>query len=232
MSIFKTIWRYRGRHKRRRSDDRIMDAFSYLAAIIVVGTVAAGYAYNGSVPDLLTFGTFLAAAILALCLKYGRRIWEKKRRIRKLITVSAMYRAYKDKPTDFEAHVAGIWKAHGFQVAVTPPSKDCGVDLFLRKQGRLYVGEVKLYAPGNKVSVEKIQKLHSAMVTHEAQGAVFISTSDFTSPAYQYAGRIGMTLINGMALQKMVEELKQKKNRKARGFSLLGLSPKGDEKNG
>ena len=79
----------------------------------------------------------------------------------------------------------------------------------MTKDGNKSIVEVKLYSIGNKIGREKIQKLHSAMIDCKADYAYFVTTSDFTSNAVEYAKKFGIRLINGDSLAKMVQETNQ-----------------------
>ena len=68
------------------------------------------------------------------------------------------------------------------------------------------VVEVKLYAIGNKIGREKIQKLDSAMRHTKSNFAYFVTTSEFTSNAIEYAHECGIKLIDGNLLARMVQE--------------------------
>ena len=77
------------------------------------------------------------------------------------------------------------------------------------KDGKKSIVEVKLYAIGNKIGREKIQKLHSAMIDSKACEAYFVTTSEFTANAIEYAQKFGIQLIDGEALANMVQETNQ-----------------------
>ena len=73
------------------------------------------------------------------------------------------------------------------------------------KRRQKYAVEVKLYDPSHKVDRERIQKLHSAMIDCGADRGIFVTTSDYTEPAYEYAGKYNIEAINGEALSKMIK---------------------------
>ena len=54
---------------------------------------------------------------------------------------------------------------------------------------------------------EKIQKLQGAMIDAEAHGAIFVTTSSFTRTAIDYAQRNGIELVDGEALDAMIQEV-------------------------
>ena len=124
-------------------------------------------------------------------------------------TIGSLIAQFHERPTDFEEYVADLFRFYGFDAQVTAASNDGGKDIIMRKDGYTYVVEVKLYATHNKISREKIQKLHSAMIDCGANYAIFVTTSDFASTAVEYAERNGINLINGEILVGMIEERRQ-----------------------
>lgn len=112
-------------------------------------------------------------------------------------------------PQSFEKYVADLFEFYGFDTHVTPGSNDGGKDIVMYKDGYTYVVEVKLYATYNKIDREKIQKLHSAMGDCRADYAIFVTTSEFTSPAIEFAERNGIDLIDGNRLVDMIDERSQ-----------------------
>lgn len=120
-------------------------------------------------------------------------------------TVQLLLEEFRSRPTKFENYVAEVFRAAGYEeVSVTKASNDGGKDLIMYKNGKKYVAEVKLYQPEYKISRERIQKLHSAMLDSEADGAFFVTTSDFTQNAVIYAGKHEISLLNGYLLGRFV----------------------------
>ena len=199
-------------YKRGKSrSNQLVRTFLYGAAIFAVGLYSLSQAYGFALPTAFFPGISIVAGIVVAAVPYGLRRRRRRKRLRKCQSLQEVYVHFKSKPTDFESHVADIFREYGFKAKVTPPSKDGGVDIFLQKDGKIYVAEVKLYGPKNKVSVEKIQKLHSAMVDQKAHGAVFVTTGEFTGPAAAYGARNGMILIDGVKLQKLMDDICNKR---------------------
>ncbi|MBR4878278.1 MAG: restriction endonuclease [Clostridia bacterium] len=124
-------------------------------------------------------------------------------------TIGSLIAQFHERPTDFEEYVAELFRFYGYDAQVTAASNDGGKDIIMHKDGCTYVVEVKLYATHNKISREKIQKLHSAMIDCNADYSWFVTTSDFASTAVEYAERNGVYLINGEILVSMIEERRQ-----------------------
>lgn len=130
----------------------------------------------------------------------------KLERLQRTQTIEDILLEFGDNPYEFEKYVAELFEYKGFSVKLTSKSNDGGKDIIMTKGNKRYIAEVKLYAVENKISREKIQKVHSAMIDSNADFAYFVTTSDFTINAIEYAQKFGIRLINGNLLAKMVQE--------------------------
>lgn len=95
----------------------------------------------------------------------------------------------------FEELVARLFEKRGFDVTLTPPSKDGGFDFFAKLNNPvapfLIVGECKRYNPGRKVGVEVVRGLHSVTETQGAHQGLVITSSFFTAGAVEYQRVLG-----------------------------------------
>lgn len=153
---------------------------------------------------LLRFPWLLPCVLAALALGALILTWSRRVRISPRDGVARLLRRYGRRPTDFEHYVAEIYRRMGYRVQVTKRTGDSGRDIEMRRDGRLYVVEVKLYSPGERVGREKLQKLQGAMIDADAHGAVFVTTSGFTRTAVDYAARNGIELVDGAALEELI----------------------------
>ncbi|MCB1894406.1 MAG: restriction endonuclease [Rhodocyclaceae bacterium] len=97
-------------------------------------------------------------------------------------------------PRRFEELVASIFKTNGFDVELTPESRDGGVDVFaVRKDGisggLLHLIECKRYEPSNKVGIGVVQRLLGVVDHHRATKGLVITTSTFSSDAISFASQ-------------------------------------------
>ena len=87
-------------------------------------------------------------------------------------------------PRKFEELVAEMWKNQGFEVTLTPSSRDGGMDVIaVRKDtiGTMMVlVECKRYAAENKVGVEIVRGLYGVVSQKNATQGVIATTSYFT----------------------------------------------------
>lgn len=107
---------------------------------------------------------------------------------------------FREHPTDFEEYCAKIFRNMGYNVTVTPAVNDGGYDLILDNGSGNYVVECKCFSSENKVGRPLIQKLVGANQEANASGMIFITTSDYTKTAVEYANITGVELINGEQL--------------------------------
>lgn len=137
--------------------------------------------------------------------KYNEKQY-KAERLKRMQTIDAIRLEFRSNPYEFEKFVAELFGYMGYSTQVTSKSNDGGKDIIMFKDNRKYVVEVKLYDINNKIGREKIQKLHSAMIDSKANGgAFFVTTSDFTKNAEEYAAKYNIKLVNGDKLAKIVQ---------------------------
>jgi hypothetical protein len=107
---------------------------------------------------------------------------------------------YSLAPRQFEEVVAELLDRRGYDITLTPASKDGGVDIFAAKREAvgtfLYVVECKRYSPHNRVGVGLIQKLVGAIAQHRATAGMLATTSFFTVGARelerQFRGQVSL----------------------------------------
>jgi restriction system protein len=118
------------------------------------------------------------------------------------------------EPRKFEELVAELLTRQGYDVTLTPPSRDGGFDMYAAKQdglGRfLYLVETKRYVPSHKVGVEVVRALHGVVQARQATAGAVVSTSFFTTGAEEYRRRIQyqMHLHDYIALQRWLDDLR------------------------
>jgi hypothetical protein len=102
---------------------------------------------------------------------------------------------YSLNPRKFEEVVAFLFEKRGWQVRLTPPSKDGGFDFFAELKNPLstflVLGECKRYSRDRKVGVEIVRGLHSVTETNQAHQGIVITSSFFTAGAVEYQRVLG-----------------------------------------
>ncbi len=94
----------------------------------------------------------------------------------------------------------------GYEYEVTPPTNDGGYDILLRKNGKSIIVECKCYSPDKNIGRPSIQKLVGANQIVQADRMLFITTSDFSQAAVEYAETTGVELINDYGLLEIMRK--------------------------
>lgn len=118
--------------------------------------------------------------------------------------IQGILSTFHDKPTDFEKFIADIYEKMEYSVKVTPPTNDGGYDVEICKDKKRSIIECKCFSQSNNVGRPAIQKLVGANSIKKADEMIFITTSDFSNEAKDYANKVGVKLINGKELIKMI----------------------------
>jgi HJR/Mrr/RecB family endonuclease len=87
----------------------------------------------------------------------------------------------------FEQLVARILKDFGFDVELTPATRDGGRDILAYLTNNictfLTFVECKRYAPHRLVGIETVQRLYGVQQSYQANKSLIVTTSDFSKPA-------------------------------------------------
>ena len=96
-------------------------------------------------------------------------------------------------PRQFEEFVAALYERHGFEVELTPASKDGGVDLYAARHEAfgtcLTVVECKRNSPDRPIGVELVRSLYGVLEDKGASFGVLATTSSFTGGAKDFQRR-------------------------------------------
>ena len=108
----------------------------------------------------------------------------------------------------FEEVVAELMIRQGYQVTLTPASKDGGFDMYAARKDTLgeflFLVECKKYAPEHKVGVQIVRALHGVVQNQKATAGVIATTSFFTRGAKEFREDVAhqMKLADYVELQK------------------------------
>lgn len=99
---------------------------------------------------------------------------------------------YSLPPRKFEELVAAVFKQSGFDVELTPETRDGGIDIIAVRNdalvGReLHLIECKRYLPQNTVGIGVVQRLLGVVEQHKATKGIVVTTSSFTKDAREVA---------------------------------------------
>jgi len=95
---------------------------------------------------------------------------------------------YSLPPRKFEELVAAVFKQGGFEVELTPETRDGGIDIIAVRKGgligqELHFIECKRYLPHNTVGIGVVQRLLGVVEQHRATKGVVVTTSSFSKDA-------------------------------------------------
>lgn len=101
---------------------------------------------------------------------------------------------YQLLPRKFEELIAELLARDGFEVHLTPTSRDGGRDILAFHEsalGRhLYLVECKRYAPSRPVDVGLVRTLYGVIEHERASSGIIVTTSSFTADAMKFRSRV------------------------------------------
>lgn len=105
-------------------------------------------------------------------------------------------RIYEVSPRKFEEIVAELLTREGFEVTLTPASRDGGKDIYAAQKGMLgellFVVECKRYAPNRPVGIGVVQRLFGVVQAERANAGIIVTTArGFSSDAVRYKNSVG-----------------------------------------
>jgi restriction system protein len=121
---------------------------------------------------------------------------------------------YEISPRKFEEVVAEVFLRKGYDVKLTPISKDGGKDVYAGKQNDIgvtcfYIVECKQRAPDNKIGVHILRDLYGVVEAERATAGILATTSFFTTGAKEFQKqvefRIGLRDFGG--IQSWLDEI-------------------------
>jgi restriction system protein len=186
------------RRKKRKQSSRLF--WLVLGALVAAFLILA--AARAAASALGVFALPIAVALLGLAVYVSVR-YRRRRRLR----VKAFNELLALTPARFELAVADLLRDAGYRsVKRVGRSGDLGADIVCRdRKGRSVVVQCKRHAPGIKVGSKDMQAFIGMMkVHHQADTGIFVTTSEFTAPAAELAGKHGVELMDGRRLGQLV----------------------------
>ena len=105
---------------------------------------------------------------------------------------------YSLSPRGFEEVVAELLGRLGYEITLTPASRDGGKDIYAAKKDHLgtflYVVECKKYAPDRRVGVGLVRQLNGVVQAEQATAGILATTAFFTRGALQFQETIASQL--------------------------------------
>ncbi len=116
----------------------------------------------------------------------------------------------------FEEFVAEVLDRLGYQITLTPASKDGGKDIYAARKDHLgsfiYVVECKKYAPDHRVGVGLIRELNGVVQAERAAAGILATTSFFTKGAKEFQTRLSnqISLKDYLGIQEWLDSVFRK----------------------
>lgn len=109
-------------------------------------------------------------------------------------------------PHQFEDFLALLFKSMGYEVTNLPYIGDYGADLLVKRSGETVVVQVKKYGLEHNVGAPEVQKTLGSIWKYKASRAVLVTTSTFTTQAYEQADGAPIELWDRRKLTETLEQ--------------------------
>jgi len=113
---------------------------------------------------------------------------------------------------EFESLMKALLAEMGFQAELTDVTGDGGIDIIAMLDrpfsGGRYIFQCKRYAEGNVVGAPAIRDFYGAVTADRAIKGIFVTTSEFTAQAKEFATQTGIELVNRTKLLQLLDEYK------------------------
>lgn len=117
-------------------------------------------------------------------------------------------------PRRFEELIASLFEKEGYEVTLTPTSRDGGIDIYVAKKDALasllFLVQCKRNALDNPVQVKLIRELYGVVEEHRATGGILATTSVFTKGAKEFTDRMKyrLSLQDYLDLHKWIQRVR------------------------
>jgi hypothetical protein len=112
--------------------------------------------------------------------------------------------------TEFEELISTLLARMEFLAEMTKASGDGGIDIVATLDkpivGGRYLFQCKRYAPDSLIGAAAMRDFYGAVMADKAVKGIFITTSDFTVQAREFAERVGLELINPPRLRELLAQ--------------------------
>jgi len=117
---------------------------------------------------------------------------------------------------EFEQLLAEAYRRQGYVVQETGPGADGGVDLILTRNGTRTLVQAKQWK-SHRVGVRTVRELFGVQHAQQADGAILITSGQFTPEAQVFARSNDIQIVDGEGLVKLINDVQgQKKPAQAR----------------
>lgn len=148
-----------------------------------------------------------AAGLVTLAALWGVWLWQRQRPVpvppAPTLSLTELYAL---SPTEFEQHVAHLFRQKGYKVTQRGRSGDQGVDLELvRRGGKRAIVQCKRYQ--RAIGPDVVRELYGTLVHERVAHAFLVTTAPISDAARDWARGKPITLIDGKLLVETAERL-------------------------
>lgn len=152
------------------------------------------------------FAVITGQIVIALLPKPKRKVNKKK--IIKTTNIKNKKKSSSEIGKEFEQLCYDYFKDKGFNPIITKSTGDHGVDLIIKdpSDGLQIAVQCKKYKTGSNIGNADIIKLEGGKRFYKCTGALFITTSNYTSTAKEFAESVNMELWNGLHVADKIDK--------------------------
>lgn len=115
-------------------------------------------------------------------------------------------------PIEFEKLVAQLFQSYGYDAELTPPFKDGGYDILLKKKeifGDInIIVEVKKYSPDRLIGMSVLRSLAGAMQLNKINKGILVTSSQISSEAKNFEfTNSNISIIDRNKLKEMIDNI-------------------------
>lgn len=193
----------------------LLAAGSWIGIVFFLADAAAGLPVFGRQLGMLVdrLGWVPASVAAAALLVRAAGSWRERRRKTRLLDTRDGIASIRELSwREFEELAAEAFRREGYRVVENEKAgADGGVDIRLRRNGELFLVQCKNWN-SNRVGVGVVREMCGVMLDESAAGVVIVCSGRFTRDAWSFARGKRVRLVDGRALIRLVERLKDGSN--------------------
>ena len=159
-------------------------------------------------PVIRIIGGLFAGSILLFGLVGAATRWFDRRSDRsRLDTQTGIESVRRLSWQEFERLLGEVYRRQGYEVVQRGgPTADGGVDLEIRKEGEKLLVQAKHWKE-RVVRLPQVRELWGAVADEHADGAILVTSGNFTDDARRWTDKKNLTLVDGIELGHLVAKL-------------------------
>jgi restriction system protein len=153
-------------------------------------------------PPALTIAAWAAATAIVLIAAAIDRVVRARRLLRQRTLADLGALSWQQ----FEEVIADAFRRHGYRVRETGGrgTADGGVDLTMTRECEQTIVQAKHWR-SQRIGVQLVRELYGVQRSMHAEHSTFVCVGRYTADAQQFAAKVGITLVNGEELLRIIE---------------------------